>query len=495
MCRQHSDGRAGAKMRQSSTSYHTNFPFLPPEIYSNIAQYVRVRDLPNFRLASKTLARAGRPGLFDTVVLRMNLPSWTALKNIHHDEQLSKLVRTLIVDVTLWRIGTDVRDWHEWTRHCESQADHYTLEDNDPAQAALYKELAQDRHLWEAYLSRLEGERVMIEEISSFGITLPNLQKVQIVRGAVEVEDRHVRRLPSDAKLPITAPLSGWRGDSFSVWNDINKLIPHGCQPSAATKITKWRLGGLTITNFLEHCKGNLTKNSNVTSVKIRDLPISGSSISTEQSYRFRRYVSLWHNLESLDLHFQIPVGNHPTTKRLNVQQCFGRVVPPPNWPFQPLIAPLIWQRLRKLSLAHILSLPEELISLVDRHASTLRDLRLCAIAFCGSRRLNVPAPLTLREIFQRIGEATNLDNLNLSGLFLYRLYRNDIGAGHPRPIRIHDQWDFDTGGLGDHVAAWIMEGCKNSQWEDTLPIFRSCQTSHYRDDRESINASARLLG
>lgn len=493
MCRQYSGYCAGAKMRQSSASHHLYFPFIPPEIYSNIAQYVQVRDLPNFRLASKTLEHAGRPWLFDTVVLRMSLPSWTALKRIHQHKQLCKLVRTLVIDVTLWRIGRNVRDWHEWTRHCESQANRYTLEGNDPAQAALYQELAQDRHLWEAYISRLEEERAMFKEFSIFGIKLPNVQKVQIVRGAVQVEDRHLRRLPLDAKLPIIAPLNAWRGDSFSACDDINKLVPQSYQPSAATKVTKWRFDGLEGTNFLEHCREVLTANSSVTSVKIRNLHIFNSTDHTGHSYRFRKYLPSWHNVESLDLHIQIPVGDHPIVERPDVKQYLGQLSPNPNQHFKPPTTPLTWQRLRKLSLSHFQSLPEELVALVDRHSSTLRDLRLHAVAFRGSRRIGVPDPWSLRETFQRLGESANLGSLKLSGLFHYCLYRRGYGMGCP--VHLHDQWDFDTGGLGNHVAAWIMEGCQSPQWEGILQILRSCQTSHYQDNRESIDASATLLG
>lgn len=465
-----------AKMRQPSSKNHIKTPFLPPEIYLAIAQYVQVKDLSNFCLASKILAHAGRSELFHTIVLRTSLRSWTALKNIHDHEQLSKFVRTLIVDVTLWRIGADVRDWHEWTRYCESKVNYYTLENIDATQAALYKELAQTRHLWEAYLSRLEEEKVFMEEVASSVIQLPNLQKVRIVRGAFHVHNCHVCRVYQDVKLPITAPLSAWRGDSFSSMHNINKLIPQGLQPSVATNVIKWRLDGLTETNFRFHYSVNTVENHSMVSLKVLDLPLLYGWAAIRPSLRFHRYLSLWHNLECLEMRSRMPVVNEETNTLPDIQLYFGPSLPAQGSPipYQPT-ASLIWQRIRKLILAHFQSTPEALVSLVSRHCSTLRDLRLHAISFRKDTRSGVLTRWDWQMIFRSIGAPANLDNLNLSGLFIHEFYQ-DGG------------WDFDTGDLGIHVATWIMHGCPSSQWEDILQTRRSCQGSH---DQASGEAQA----
>lgn len=405
------------------------------------------------------LAQAGRPELFHTIVLRTSLRSWTALKKIHDHEILSRLVRTFVLDVTLWRIGTAVRDWHEWTRYCESRANHYSLGNNDPAQAALFKELAQSRRLWEAYLTRLEEEKAVIGEYPDSVIQLPNLQKVHVVRGNVQVENGHVRRLPHDSKLRITAPLRAWRGDTFSSMNDINKLTPQGFQPSVATKITKWRLDGLTQQNLQFHHIANTTENPSLISLKIRDLPISPLWSGIRLSKAFRLYLSLWHNLESLEIHTQTPAADERERLRPDILRYFGPSLP--HQGFTILSTPLLLQRLRKLSLAHFRSTPEALISLLNRHSSTLKDLRLNDIRLRDEERPGFSTQWNWQMIFRRIGESTNLEKLKFSGLFLHKRYQ-DGG------------WDFDDGDLGVRVAAWIMKGCDKSQWEEILLIRRS---------------------
>lgn len=449
-------------MRQDLNPDHVHIPFLPPEIYLVIARYVRVEELPSFCLTSKTLADAGRPELFHTIVLRPWLRSWTALKNLHHHEQLSRLVRTLVVDVTFWRIGTDVRDWHEWTRHCESRANHYTLVNIDPAQAALYKELARSRHLWEAYLLRLDEEKALCEEIPASAVILPNLQKVHIIRGAFVVKERHVYRLNQDAKLPITAPLSAWRGDSISERNNINQLIPRGFGLSVSTNITRWRLNGLTEPNlkFLRNMK--YTENSNVISLRMRNLPCPKVRTRTSPIDYIHRCLSQWQDLESLELHFQVSTTNAEESTLSDITHYFGSATPAQDPPVpETQKYPLTLQRLRKLSLAHLTSSPGALIFLVGTHASTLRDLRLHGLRLRQSTDADARSS-SWKRVFRELGAGSaKLDDLRLSGLFENLDHRDD-------------EWDFDTHGLASHVTVWVLKGAEWSRWEEVEQIRRS---------------------
>lgn len=472
-----SDPRAVANMRQGSNPDRVNVAFLPPEIYLVIARYVQVRDLPNFCLASKTLVDAGRPELLHTIVLRPCLRSWTALKKIHHHEQLSRLVRRLIVDVTLWRVGTDVRDWHEWTRHCESQANHYTLVNIDPAQAALYKELAQSRHLWEAYLLRLEKEKALYEEIPTSVIRLPNLQKVHIVRGAFVVKERHVHRLNQDSRLLITAPLSEWRGDSISERYNINQLIPRGFGLSVSTNITRWRLDGLTEQNFKFLRNMKYTENRSVISLRMRNLPCPKARTRMSPLDYVHRCLSLWHDLESLELHFQKPVADAQGSALPDITHYFGPATPLQGFSVPDTREhPLTLQRLRKLSLAHFTSSPGALILLVSRHSSTLRDLRLHGLKL---RRSTNPdsRPSSWKRVFRELGRSADLDKLRFSGL-CRNLDHED------------DDWDFDAHELGNHVAAWVLKGAERSGWEGVEQIRRSGRSSH-----DQISAASQTPG
>jgi hypothetical protein len=455
------------KMRQPPSPHLLNIPFLPPEVYFVIAQHVHAKDLPNFCLASKTLASAGRPQLFDTIVLRTSPTSWTACKSINEHAQLSRVVRTLIIDVALFRIGNSVRDWHEWTRYCQSQADHYTLVNIDATQAALYKQLAGSRHLWEAYLSRLEEEKAAIKEIAIGNIQFPNLRKFQLARGVFQGENRNGYQLRQRGEQPITAPLSEWRGDGFSCASNLSMLCRTGHQPIFGANITKWRLDGLREADFCWRQMTGSIMNPGVISFKMRN--ILPARIRSRFLQDLRERVCRWRDLECLDLHFheRISATNATPKSPPNLEDCFG-VCELSSVDRDSPESPLTWQRLRKLSLAHLSSTPEALISLVSRHSSTLRDLRLHALYISRSSPEGKEASIqsSWQEVFRGIGASTTLEKLKLSGLF------RNLGI-------LNDDWNFCVGEFGDRVAAWIMRGEQYSQREGVLLQLRSSYGSH----------------
>ncbi|KAF1931432.1 uncharacterized protein M421DRAFT_347309 [Didymella exigua CBS 183.55] len=463
----------------SSTWEFSNVPFLPPEIYLAIARHIQVTDLPSFCLANKTLAAAGRPELFHTVVLRSTVASWAAFKRVKKHEKLCRLVQTMVLDVTSWRTGKNVRDWHEWTRYCQSQANHYTQVDVDSAQAALYKELAESRHLWEAYLSRLEEEKAVVEEIAVGDIRLPKLRKCYVVRGAYRLKDHPMSRLYGQGKLPITSPLSAWRGDSFSQAPNGQMLAPlRRLLPSAAPDVIKWRLGGLSALELSLFSPKNHVKNPDVSSFRIW----FGMSDCVRTPHGIPpRYFDQWPNLESLtlDLGNRTPAARYNTAATLQtIQHIFGvggRSAAATN----ALESAFRWPRLRKLSLGHFDSTPEALTSLIARHGSTLRDLRLHAVwlrhEHPGNNEVSIAS--SWQDVFRSIGVSTNLDRLKLSGLFC-----NDSIQ--------EDDWNFDVVELGSHIATWIMKGEQRSQREGLLLKLRSHYMSH-----DLVSDSTELTG
>lgn len=403
--------------------------------------------------------------MFHTIVLRSTLACWTAFKRIKEHEHLSRFVRTLIYDINSWRVGTDVRDWHEWTRYARHQANHYALVDIDAAQAALYRELAESRHLWEAYLLRLDEEKAVAYEIGFGDLRLPNVRKVHVVRGAYRLENHRVSLLHGNAKLPVTAPLSTWRGDSFSPAPNVSMLIPILSHQFVATGITKWRIDGLREQDLNCVLIKNHVRNSGVTSFKIRYGPPQSGSTTGAFSHRLHQFDKM-PNLESLELHsyYCTLVAGNAREVLPTMQDLFG-IVRPPAAVQREL---LTWQRLRKLSLRCFSSTPGEFLSLVTRHSSTLRDLRLHAMLLRHklSAKDEAAAPSSWQQVFRSFATFTKLDQLQLSGLF-----RNDSIE--------NDDWDFDAGALGDHVAAWIMKGEQRSQREEFFLIMRSYYKSH----------------
>ncbi|XPS92495.1 hypothetical protein M3J09_001884 [Ascochyta lentis] len=223
-----------------------NIPFVPPEIHLVIAQHVCRSDLPNYRLVSRLFAEAGKAELFHTITLRRTCASVSQLKQITQHEQLAKLVYTLIWDTNRWRVGVDVRDWHEWTSYCKSRA-----HEADPGQSALYEELATSRQHWEAYLSRLEDEKQAAKGFEKLCLSTPfarlgllNLQEIHVVRGAYQLNNWHVCMTEDNVTVPVTVPLDVWKGDSLSRFS---------CDLYMATillAVKRWRLSGITIDEF-----------------------------------------------------------------------------------------------------------------------------------------------------------------------------------------------------------------------------------------------------
>lgn len=431
--------RSSSNINQAVTLSVLNIQFLPPEIHFLIAQYVHRDDLPNYRLASKLLAEAGQPELFHTLILRATLANVSGFNHIRQNERLSKLVRTLIWDTNALRVGPNVRDWHEWTRHCEARAEKVA-----PDQAVLYKELAAGRQLWVAYLSRLQEEKKALQKIKALfyrqpypGLELPNLQVIHVVRGAYQVKNWQVCKTRELDMLPVTTPLSTWRGDSLSQSCPVDLST---CIAMAAPKARKLRIDGLMRTelNLVSISSQHVNEKSKLTSISIRlsnRHPMSSLELMKDWLAPF---LAQWCYLESiyLDLgHLAGPIQTIDDTFEVPYNPDFPRYTE----------GPVTWPALRKLSLCHFYSSPKALLSLVNRHCSTLRDLRLHAMQLIPIE-LEISTQHSWRDIFQVISVTTNLENVVLSGVF-----RNSDDED--------DVWDFDDEHLAGDVAKWIING------------------------------------
>jgi hypothetical protein len=439
-------------MEQTPSFISLHVPFLPPEIHFVLAQHIRRSDLPNYRLASRALAEAGRKPLFQTIVLRSTRASVASFKNILQHEQLSKSIQTLLWDATAWRVGDSVRDWHEWTRHCESRA-----EIVDPDQALLYRELAATRQYWEAYSNRRIEEKVagldlcrltLYDESFNWTSRLPNLKKIYVsLNNSCPLQESHVCQLlgeycylcsSSDDKwLPVVRPLGEWRGD---------RLGPQGTFVShiikAASNVPKYRLYGSN-----KNVLSILTNHGplpTLTSLKVRycvqDLEFYDPS--SNRMARLSRYPSL----ESLSLSFHGRDRKSRITW-VTVQELF-EPVEERELPGHPPKCPFIWHKLRKLSLGHLDTSPRALLALLAGHSSTLRDMRLQAM-FLGPDYTEIGESAvrhTWRDVFSSIGSTTSLKKVRLAGEFGNKICPDDI-------------WDFDQGNLATVVAEWIIQG------------------------------------
>lgn len=411
-----------------------------------LTQFIHLDDLPNYRLASKLCAEAGRPELFHTITFQRTLASASRLKHFIENEHLSKLVRTVIWDTNLWRVGNDVRDWHEWTRYCDLKAEH-----NTPFPSALYKELAASRQHWEAYLTRLEKELEIVQQFKSLlmnpsyvGLGLPNLHKIHVIRGAYQLDNRHVRRIVGHPMLPVGIVLKSWKGDRVSSCLDAvsRALIFNG-----AVVAKEMYLDGLPIQTLNRHSVGS--RYSNLTTIKIRRDITKDEVTSDTQRHWLPTFLGRWHNLEnlSLDLRDRTIRPNHiPPEVPRSVRTIQDTFEIARKMTGSGLEGPVIWPKLRRLSLRHFDTTSDALLSLVTRHSSTLRDLGLHDIWLCAEGP-DLVTQQSWREVFHDISSATNLDNISVSGMFRY----ND-GTKRTR-------LNFDEESRANATTSWIIQG------------------------------------
>ncbi|KAF2626208.1 hypothetical protein BU25DRAFT_412043 [Macroventuria anomochaeta] len=250
------------------------------------------------------------------------------------------------------------------------------------------------------------------------------------------------------ATLPVTVPLSTWRGDSFS------RSFPSSLSVAifdATASAKKWRIDGLTIQelDMLAFSTRDLGADSdnNLTSITIRLSARDKESYPNVPRAWLALFLSRWYGLESICLEFRSRVlrENGLTTSIRKIQDTF-EVSKDPLWPCRPE-GPVTWTKLRKLSLCHFDSTPKALLSLITRHSSTLRDLRLNAIWLDGEGSV-LSAEYSWREIFRSIRATTSLEKVALSGVFRNNSHEDDV-------------WDFNNEGLAKVVASWITNGAE----------------------------------
>jgi hypothetical protein len=349
----------------------------------------------------------------------------------------------MVWDITFGRVGNRVRDWHEWESHCESQA-----QATDPVQSILYRELAASRRHWEAYLSRLADEKNaekefgdLFTEMRNSGFNLPNLQKIHMVKGACQTSNQDSRTMAEHATIPVTVPLDAWKGDSLSSGWSRNFYTRNVA--AVAMNVKSWQFDGFFVgdkdllpTAFL--CRGEDNKSS--FSMTIRP-DVQDASQGLHRPWP-PQFLVRWRYLQSIhiDLGGRMVGANNLTTSMRTIQDTFEVSR---NTDVSEIL--VSWPRLRRLSLGRFDSTPSALLSLISRHRSTLRDLRLHAIWLQAEGSAS-STEYSWRELFKIIGSTTSLENMKLTGEFRDTSTRNEV-------------WDFDNKDLARAMATWMIDG------------------------------------
>jgi hypothetical protein len=370
-----------------------DIPYLPAEIHRLIAQYVHREDLPRYRLANRQSCALGTEELFGTIVFHYSTASIHRLEELSASERLRACVKTIFWDVNIWKIPR-VRDLNEWHRYftmkaafCRSLQLRNLVSIYDVIDASGYDELAENRTEWEEYLDKMEDEkraRKASKQLHALG-RFQNLQSVRIVNGELCPAHRGLKKVADRFSSAPPAPAILRRGEEglteshrhdrhtqpgIEAFQTIQRYCNSSLRKLKFDSIHPQALTALSSRNF-----ESLTS----LDVKITEW-LTGFHLGSEQPtslqmQALRGFLARTTQLECLR------VGANSNMQVIGdlsrVQHVFG--------------SEFTWSKLRKLSLCQFTATPDALLSLVERHNSTLKDLRLRDISWQTDEEANVP--------------------------------------------------------------------------------------------------------
>jgi len=359
----------------------SNVRHLPAELHHQILQYVDRDTILQYRMASRYLYTIATKKLFSTVTFHYSTWSVERLIEMSKSRHVRTQVNTIVWDTNHWKIP-NVRTFREWELYLIRKGNFYRSRNCGMyTYGSVLVELAKSQDEWEAYLEKVEDEKVAKEMFfqSSVFQHFPNLHTIHVSDG-VDVEDPNAQSL--------------CRGEGSNGWNNRCGLKAfQWLQKTAPLPIETLRLDKLS--HFgLQYVSGDF---SSLTSL---DLHITARMDSF--------YFHPWDCTEWWSPALIMPKGYlrkfitgmpHLHTLRINLRD----TTPSDDWRGrQPLTSvdavfgpEYTWPKLRHLSLCHFFATPDTLFSLLSRHGATLRLLSLCNIFFdddcIGSSPANNP--------------------------------------------------------------------------------------------------------
>jgi hypothetical protein len=415
-------------------------PHLADELHVLIAQYLCYDDLRNYRLANKLLCAIGTVELFGTVTFHYSTSSFRHLRHISEHDHLRKHVKTIIWDINLWRIP-NVRDLHEWERYFSGKARILRQRcdsASSKAHALRLELLGQNRQEWLEYLDKVKDEKEARVDTTNLNVLqrFYNLRAIHIVHGKLIPAHRGVRKMDNEVQSALAEPPVLYRGEGMNdLHNNTGEEAFRSIHRITNPRLRKLKLDRVHYMSFIQLPAGDFA-NLKSLDVKIAarcDGPYGPVFARPEMARRVSRFLHKGvlrlflvqlHQLECLKVDLDYRHGKDKFSSRLslpNVQYIFG--------------SDFKWPRLRKLSLCYFIAAPDTLIALLERHSSTLRDLRLRNIVLddriestssSGNDALakNLASSVVTTQgrgwahILQHLADSLNLHSATLSGQF-----------------------------------------------------------------------------
>ena len=242
----------------------------------------------------------------------------------------------------------------------------------DPDQSTLYERLAADRNYYEAYLIHVNDEYEAVEEMREFLFHQP-----VVVLGLPNLHNLHItcnRR--QSTKLPLKLPLIACKGDR-SVKN-VSLIRPPSIHATVASAKEVW-YDGLDFPDMflLNACFIPNGACTNMTRITIQPGELRTLHSAKLHYSELIRYVHRWRNLRSLHLDF----GSHELCEH-HTRGFFQYIQKAIRFPWTTTNSrcsrsPTTRPELRELTLRHFDTTSNTLLSLIARHNSKLRELKL----------------------------------------------------------------------------------------------------------------------
>jgi hypothetical protein len=471
----------GAALDATHPSRVLYTPYLPPEIQRIITQYVNSVDLPNYRLASKTLAEFGAEELFSTVTFHCSSASIARINAIKSCSHLNKCVNTLLWDTNFWSIP-DVRDLHEWTRYFHRKAEYHgesMIMIGREKLADRLTDIANNRQEWERYLDSVQDEKSakQLVGLQNALAGFQNLYKMHILNGELTRAHRGIKRL-SEVICPPQGSAAFYRGESL--YNDGGPV--YDIHQEEAPISLSHRPGGFAFTLFYSYADTawpttklrlnavswkviafeSLRSDSlqHVTSLHLKltmrreyhwggprgpdeDELIEASIHDARRAFRQHKFMSFLANLPQLES-LKLDLGGHN-------YDGYGEYAAPSTTD-DIFSEHHTWLNLRKITLHGFDTRPEALLSLLHRQRSTLKVLKLHNIWIDPDADLIQSQemdwfPIKPPELLTKMRDIVQLERASLSGYFGLSFA---IGG---------DLWDFGDECLAQAAEKFLIEG------------------------------------
>jgi hypothetical protein len=400
-----------------------NIPYIPTEIHRLIAQYVHHDDLPSYRLANRQLCDICTEELFGTIVFHYSTASIDRLEELSASERLRGCVKTIFWDVNTWKIY-DTHSFEDWKWYfTELTIDRIRSEygyEREEWVSRSYK-LSENQSEYAAYLEKVDDEakaRKACERLEALG-RFQNLRSVHIVNGELVLSHRGLRKVADHLPVALPESCTMRRGEGINDLHSfpgIEALRP--TQQYCKSSLKKLKLDKVHPAVFRESpLNFDNLRSLDLTLAMWTHHPLFWSDESQESvMVSLRMFLAGLPQLECLriDLLSRDEYdGIELDWNRSSIHEVFG--------------CEQTWSKLRKLSLRHFYTTPDTLVSFLDRHSSTLRDLALCDMHLRIHRSVPLDENPTSREgldvehttwpkVLQELNECLSLERATASG-------------------------------------------------------------------------------